>query len=359
MGKNAKVLYSTVNLIDLAGSESAEAHRNAKPGPAKHEMLNINRSLLTLTAVISKLSEKASQWIPYRDSKLTKYLENALQGNAKISVVCNISPGDSSYEQSQSTLSFATMAKKIKQTVQKNETTENDKTMIITRLEGEIRTLKEKLRVLEGRGAVKELERNDVEVTRVKDKLVKLVSKIATGISSPGENRKMGEDSARPGESANAESKEKAGKGHHKLSQSNNLEDSNKASNNTSGKPPIPLSNDRKKAKEAAEKIQNDDFLEDELQVPDYLNSKIVRMPGKGSISPELTAILQEAEEAFVGETIGNLRKQLIECDLDRQRLRKENRECVVAVSEMTSLLETVLAELKGYRQKYGKLYSD
>eukprot|EP00826_Nyctotherus_ovalis_P054551 TRINITY_DN7151_c0_g3_i1.p1 TRINITY_DN7151_c0_g3~~TRINITY_DN7151_c0_g3_i1.p1 ORF type:complete len:321 (-),score=100.69 TRINITY_DN7151_c0_g3_i1:144-1106(-) len=320
-------------------------------------MLSINRSLLTLTAVISKLSEKASQWIPYRDSKLTRYLENALQGNAKISIVCSISPGDSSYEQSQSTLNFAAMAKKIKQTVQKNETTENDKTMIITRLEGEIRTLKERLRVLEGRGVVKEQEKNDVEMTRVKDKLVKLVSKIATGISKPAEESKLSESSAWLDE--NAENKEKAAKGHSKLSQCNNAEDLNKASNSASGKPPIPLNNDRKKAKEAAEKIQNDDFLEDELQVPDYLNSNIVRMPSKGSINPELTAILHEAEEAFVGETIANLRKQLIECDLDRQRLRKENRECIVAVSEMTSLLETVLTELKGYRRKYGKLYSD
>ena len=66
-----------MNLIDLAGSESATVHKDTK-SPTRHEMLNINRSLLTLTSVISKLSEKSSQWIPYRDSKLTKYLESAL-----------------------------------------------------------------------------------------------------------------------------------------------------------------------------------------------------------------------------------------------------------------------------------------
>lgn len=200
--KGTKVLYSTVNLIDLAGSESAEAHKNPKIGPAKFEMQNINRSLLTLAAVISKLSEKSSQWIPYRDSKLTKYLENALQGNAKISIICNISPGESFYEQSQSTLNFATMAKKIKQTAQRNESSEGDKTMIITRLEAEIVTLKTRLQSLEHPASPQPLpspaQAAQSELSLVKSKITSLESKIAssssTRIEESGETTPGGKD---------------------------------------------------------------------------------------------------------------------------------------------------------------------
>jgi len=340
----------------LAGSESAEAHRNAKTGPAKQEMLNINRSLLTLTAVISKLSERATQWIPYRDSKLTKYLENALQGNAKISIICSIAPSESAYEQSQSTLGFAIMAKKIKQTVQKNETTEDDKTMIITRLEEEIKTLKEKLRVLEtthnNKGVTKKPEKNDIEVIRVKDKLVKLVSKIATGITKPTEEVKQ----------EHLKSKEQV----KEISKAQIKIPMQDIEESTFSKMVSSSHRGEKKSMKDVEKVQSDDFLDDEspIQLPDYLNSgyynEVLKTSGgNNSINPELTAILQESEEAFVGETITNLRKQLIECDLDRQRLRKENRECIIAVTEMTTLLETVLTELKGYRKKYGKLYND
>ena len=72
------------NLIDLAGSESSKAGTS---GVRRKEGSYINKSLLSLGTVISKLSEsRRSSHIPYRDSKLTRLLQSSLSGNGRISV---------------------------------------------------------------------------------------------------------------------------------------------------------------------------------------------------------------------------------------------------------------------------------
>jgi centromeric protein E len=83
-------MISTLNLIDLAGSESARA---AMSQNHRMEGSFINKSLLTLGAVISKLSEGSAKHIPFRDSKLTRLLQPSLSGSgAKVAVVCCITP---------------------------------------------------------------------------------------------------------------------------------------------------------------------------------------------------------------------------------------------------------------------------
>jgi centromeric protein E len=80
------VTVSTLNLIDLAGSESARA---AASRNHRMEGSYINKSLLTLGAVIAKLSEKSPGHVPFRDSKLTRLLQSSLSGpGARVAVVC-------------------------------------------------------------------------------------------------------------------------------------------------------------------------------------------------------------------------------------------------------------------------------
>ncbi|KAF4550261.1 Kinesin motor domain-containing protein 6 [Elsinoe fawcettii] len=87
------VLVSTLSLIDLAGSERA-----AEDKDRRKEGSHINKSLLTLGTVISRLSEQkpdatalpSKSHLPYRDSKLTRLLSSALSGNALISILCTI-----------------------------------------------------------------------------------------------------------------------------------------------------------------------------------------------------------------------------------------------------------------------------
>lgn len=92
------VRVSTLSLIDLAGSEKA-----AESKERRTEGSHINKSLLTLGTVISKLSEhkesksgdKDGKHLPYRDSKLTRLLQGALSGGALVSILCTIQIGAS------------------------------------------------------------------------------------------------------------------------------------------------------------------------------------------------------------------------------------------------------------------------
>lgn len=81
---------SFLNLVDLAGSERADS--TGTTGERLKEASNINKSLLTLSIVINKLSEDPKGHIPYRDSKLTRMLQNSLGGNSMTVMICAITP---------------------------------------------------------------------------------------------------------------------------------------------------------------------------------------------------------------------------------------------------------------------------
>ncbi|KAG6002630.1 hypothetical protein E4U21_002936 [Claviceps maximensis] len=118
------VRVSTLSLIDLAGSEKA-----AESKERRQEGAHINKSLLTLGTVISKLSEwkdkegkggdKEGKHLPYRDSKLTRLLQGALSGNSLVSILCTIQIGaagsaaaaNSHTTETLNTLKFASRAK--------------------------------------------------------------------------------------------------------------------------------------------------------------------------------------------------------------------------------------------------------
>ena len=108
--------YSAINLVDLAGSE--KAGQTGAEGQRLKEGCAINKSLTVLGNCISVLADKAGgkaakAVVPYRDSNLTRILQNALGGNSKTIMVCAISPADTNYEESLSTLRYADRAKKI------------------------------------------------------------------------------------------------------------------------------------------------------------------------------------------------------------------------------------------------------
>mmetsp|Transcript_5964 Transcript_5964/g.9700 ORF Transcript_5964/g.9700 Transcript_5964/m.9700 type:complete len:818 (-) Transcript_5964:262-2715(-) len=113
------IKVSMINLIDLAGSEKAS--KTGASGKALKEGSMINKSLSTLGKVIEMLAEKAPGVIPYRESKLTRLLQNALGGSSKTIMICALSPASSNYEETLSTLKYADRAKKIKNNAVVNE----------------------------------------------------------------------------------------------------------------------------------------------------------------------------------------------------------------------------------------------
>ncbi|KAK8558502.1 hypothetical protein V6N13_098159, partial [Hibiscus sabdariffa] len=88
--ENSTSLAASVNFIDLAGSERAS--QALSTGARLKEGCHINRSLLTLSTVVRKLSKGRQGHINYRDSKLTRILQPCLGGNARTAIICTLSP---------------------------------------------------------------------------------------------------------------------------------------------------------------------------------------------------------------------------------------------------------------------------
>lgn len=100
-----------LNLVDLAGSENITKAGNER-GIRTRETVNINQSLLTLGRVITALVERTPH-VPYRESKLTRLLQESLGGRTKTSIIATISPGHKDLEETLSTLDYAHRAKNI------------------------------------------------------------------------------------------------------------------------------------------------------------------------------------------------------------------------------------------------------
>ncbi|KAJ9459471.1 Kinesin-like protein [Diplonema papillatum] len=148
----AKVKVGQLNIVDLAGSE--KVRQTGATGQRLEESKYINKSLSHLGNVIAALTSKdpghLRQHVPYRDSKLTRILEDSLGGNCKTTMIATISPAPESYTESLSTLKYANRAKNIKNEAVVNE--DIGQKGLIKKYERELERLREQLNsVLEER----------------------------------------------------------------------------------------------------------------------------------------------------------------------------------------------------------------
>ncbi|KAG6368465.1 hypothetical protein INS49_002672 [Diaporthe citri] len=129
-----------LNLVDLAGSENIQ--RSGAENKRAAEAGLINKSLLTLGRVINALVDKSSH-IPYRESKLTRLLQDSLGGRTKTCIIATISPAKSNLEETISTLDYAFRAKNIRNKPQVN--TLINKKALLKEFTAEIEKLKTEL----------------------------------------------------------------------------------------------------------------------------------------------------------------------------------------------------------------------
>ena len=138
----AKNVFAEINLVDLAGSERAS--RTGATGARLKEGANINTSLSALGNVINALAENAhakrKQFVPYRNSKLTRVLQQSLGGNALCTMMAAVSPAGDSFGETMSTLRYANRAKSIQVAATKNSKLEQ-----MERLQAEVSALKARL----------------------------------------------------------------------------------------------------------------------------------------------------------------------------------------------------------------------
>lgn len=140
IGDCGGIRVGRLNLVDLAGSERQS--KTGASGERLKEASKINLSLSALGNVISALVDGKTTHVPYRDSKLTRLLQDSLGGNSKTIMVANIGPASYNYDETLTTLRYANRAKNIKN---KPKINEDPKDALLRQYQEEIGRLKEKL----------------------------------------------------------------------------------------------------------------------------------------------------------------------------------------------------------------------
>jgi kinesin family protein 4/21/27 len=137
-----ETLVGKFHFVDLAGSERLK--RTGATGRRAKEGICINRGLLALGNVISALGDKEKRGchVPYRDSKLTRLLQDSLGGNSRTLMIACVSPSDRDFMETLNTLRYANRARNIKNKVTVNQ---DKTTQQIAQLKAEIERLKYEL----------------------------------------------------------------------------------------------------------------------------------------------------------------------------------------------------------------------
>ncbi|KAH6832033.1 ATP binding microtubule motor family protein [Perilla frutescens var. hirtella] len=192
----SSTLTASVNFVDLAGSERASQTLSA--GTRLKEGCHINRSLLSLGTVIRKLSKGRNGHIPYRDSKLTRILQNALGGNARTAIICTMSPAHSHGEQSRNTLHFANCAKQVSTNAQVNVVM-SEKALVkqlqkeLARMESELKNIQSLSHSGAPKSALKEkellIQKMDQEIRELKNQRDMAQSRVEDMLRSGSENQ--------------------------------------------------------------------------------------------------------------------------------------------------------------------------
>jgi len=136
-------------LVDLAGSE--KVGKTGASGQTLEEAKKINKSLSALGMVINSLTDGKSTHIPYRDSKLTRILQESLGGNSRTTLIINCSPNSYNVEETLSTLRFGVRAKKIQNKAKINaELSPTELRALLKKAQNQVTTFEEYMSSLEG-----------------------------------------------------------------------------------------------------------------------------------------------------------------------------------------------------------------
>lgn len=136
-------------LVDLAGSE--KVGKTGASGQTLEEAKKINKSLSALGMVINALTDGKSSHVPYRDSKLTRILQESLGGNSRTTLIINCSPSSYNDAETLSTLRFGTRAKSIKNKAKVNaELSPAELKALLKKAQGQVTNFESYISSLEG-----------------------------------------------------------------------------------------------------------------------------------------------------------------------------------------------------------------
>ncbi|XP_064386094.1 uncharacterized protein LOC135334732 isoform X2 [Halichondria panicea] len=164
------VTIGKLRLVDLAGSERLDIDAQSKQ---QEETKNINVSLHTFGKVVTALTTPGVKYVPYRDSKLTRILQDCLGGNCKTTLIATVTASSSCYTESMNTLKFAKRAKNIKNTALVNK--DVSQKALLSAYQKEIHKLKEQLEQRgdgSGRLEIEKLEKEKIEAEKEKEEVL-------------------------------------------------------------------------------------------------------------------------------------------------------------------------------------------
>ncbi|CAG8489476.1 20594_t:CDS:2 [Gigaspora margarita] len=164
-------IVSKFHFVDLAGSERLK--RTNAVGDRAKEGIAINGGLLALGNVISALGDESRKatHVPYRDSKLTRLLQDSLGGNSQTLMLACVSPADSNFMETLNTLKYANRARNIKNKVSVNESYGGN-SVEINQLRSQIAQLRMEIQMLRSSGADEENSRKyEEEITHLRGEL--------------------------------------------------------------------------------------------------------------------------------------------------------------------------------------------
>lgn len=142
---------SKLHFVDLAGSERLK--NTGAQGERAKEGISINAGLASLGKVISQLSSRqAGSHVSYRDSKLTRLLQDSLGGNAITYMIACVTPAEFHLSETLNTVQYAQRARAIQSKPRIQQVEEGDKQAVIDRLKAEVAFLREQIRSSERRG---------------------------------------------------------------------------------------------------------------------------------------------------------------------------------------------------------------
>ena len=174
---NTDISFGKLYLVDLAGSEKTTSTGNNK---SLVETGSINKSLLALSKCINLIVTQNKKFIPFRESKLTRILQEPLSGNGRIVLIATLSPAILNFDETLFTLQFANRAKCMKIHMKKN-VLENDKE-IIEKYEDYIKNLREEINEVENEIAeqknIEAIEQEETEEKNEENKENEKVNKI-------------------------------------------------------------------------------------------------------------------------------------------------------------------------------------
>ncbi|KAL1901987.1 Kinesin heavy chain [Sporothrix stenoceras] len=317
-------------LVDLAGSE--KVGKTGASGQTLEEAKKINKSLSALGMVINSLTDGKSSHIPYRDSKLTRILQESLGGNSRTTLIINCSPSSYNDAETLSTLRFGMRAKSIKNKAKVNaELSPAELKQLLGKAKTQITTFESYMGNLEG-----EIQLWRAGETVPKEKWVQFISRDSSGPTSS--------TAASTGAGSSAAARSSAATPARPSTPSRLVPESRSetpAISERAGTPSLPMDKD-----EREEFLRRENELQD--QIADKENQAALSEKQLAEAKEELKIVKEH--DSKLGKDNERLTSDVNEFKMQLERLMFEGKEAQITMDglkEANSELTTELDELK------------